>query len=89
VDVKETMARYTTDVVASCAFGIRSNTLKDPDAEFRRYLRNIFDFSVKKGLTNLLAFFAPSVKSILNLKFLDDSTADYIRRTVWRTVEYR
>jgi cytochrome P450 family 6 len=89
VDVKETMARYTTDVIASCAFGIQSNTLKDPNAEFRRYLRNVLDFSVKKGVTNLLAFFAPSVKSILKLKFLDDATADYIRRTVWRTVEYR
>jgi cytochrome P450 family 6 len=89
VDVKKTMARYTTDVIVSCAFGIESNTLKDPDADFRRYLRNIFDFSVKKGLTNLLALFAPSVKSILKLKFLDDATADYIRRTVWRTVEYR
>jgi cytochrome P450 family 6 len=89
VDVKETMARYTTDVIASCAFGIQSNSLKDPDAEFRRYLRNIFDYSVKKGVTILLAFFAPSLKSMLKLKFVDDPTADYIRRTVWRTVEYR
>jgi cytochrome P450 family 6 len=89
VDVKEAMARYTTDVIASCAFGIQSNSLKDPDAEFRRYLRNIFDLTLRKGLSVLLAFFAPSIKSILKLKYLDDRTSDYIRRTVWRTVEYR
>jgi hypothetical protein len=69
VDVKEAMARYTTDVIASCAFGIQSNSLKDPDAEFRRYLRNIFDFSVKKGLVSLIWFFAPSLNSILNSNF--------------------
>jgi cytochrome P450 family 6 len=89
VDVKETMARYTTDVIASCAFGIQSNTLKNPYSEFRDHLREIFDFTFRKGLTNLLAFFAPSVKSILRVKFLDNSTADYIRKLVWSTVEYR
>jgi cytochrome P450 family 6 len=76
-------------VIASCAFGIQSNSLKHPDAEFRRYLRKIFDFTIRKALSNVLAFSAPSVKSLLKLKFLDDQTADYIRKTVWRTVEYR
>jgi cytochrome P450 family 6 len=89
VDVAEMMTKYTTDVIASCAFGIQSNSLKDPDAEFRRYLRNIFDFSIKKGLVSLIWFFAPSFNSILKLKFLDDRTAEYIRKTVWHTVEYR
>jgi cytochrome P450 family 6 len=89
VEVKETMTRYTTDVIASCAFGIQSNSLKDPDAEFRDHLRKVFDFTIRRGLTNLLAFFAPSVKSILRVKFLDNSTADYIRKIIWSTVEYR
>jgi cytochrome P450 family 6 len=89
VDVRETMARYTTDVIASCAFGIQSNSLKDPDAEFRRYLRKILDSSITKGLVSLLWFFAPSLTSLLRVKFLDDRTTDYLRKTVWNTVEYR
>jgi cytochrome P450 family 6 len=83
------MAKFTTDVIASCAFGINSNSLKNPDAEFRRYMRNIFDFSITNGLAGITAFFAPSLKRILKLKFVDDATADYIRSTVWRTVEHR
>jgi cytochrome P450 family 6 len=89
VDVRETMFRYTTDVIASCAFGIQSNSLKDPDAEFRRYLRKILNFSIKKGLVALLWFFGPYLSSILKLKFLDDRTNNYLRKTVWSTVEYR
>ncbi|KDQ77054.1 Cytochrome P450 6j1, partial [Zootermopsis nevadensis] len=89
VDARETMAKFTTDVIASCAFGINSNSLKNPDAEFRRYMRNIFDFSIRRGLAGLTMFFAPNLKRILKLKFVDDDTTNYIRKAVWQTVDYR
>lgn len=89
MDVTETMAKYTMDVIASCAFGIQSDSLKCPDAEFWGNLRHIFEFSIKKGLVALLWFFVPSLTTILRLKFLDDRTTDYLRKTIWSTVEYR
>jgi hypothetical protein len=89
MDVVETMNRYTTDVIASCAFGINGHALNDPDAEFRMYVRNLYDFSVRKGLAGLTAFTAPEVKNLLNIKFLNDKTTRYMRKTVWSTVEYR
>jgi len=89
VEVKETMARFTTDVIASCAFGINSNSLKDPDSEFGRRIRTILDFSVKKALAMLTAFFAPHLKTKYLLKFMDDKTNNYVRQIVWSTVEYR
>jgi hypothetical protein len=89
VDVVETMYRYTTDIMASCAFGINGHALKVPNSEFRMYLRKIFDFSFRKGLAGLTAFTAPEIKILLNIKFLDDDTTRYLRKTVWSTVEYR
>jgi hypothetical protein len=83
------MARYTTDVIASCAFGINCNSLKDPDSEFGRNIRRLCDFSVQKGLALLLAFFAPYINKILGLKFVGDKTNNYIRQIVWNTVDYR
>jgi cytochrome P450 family 6 len=87
--VKETMARYTTDVIASCAFGINGNSLKDPDSEFGRNIRAVLDFTFGKGLAMLLAFFAPHLNKIFRLKFVDDKTNNYIRQIVWNTVDYR
>jgi hypothetical protein len=83
------MARYTTDVIASCAFGINGNSLKDPDSEFGRNIWTVFDFNVRKGLVMLLAIFAPYLNKIFQLKFLDDKTNNYIRQVVWNTVDYR
>jgi cytochrome P450 family 6 len=83
------MARFTTDVIASCAFGINSNSLKDPDSEFRRNTRTVFIFPVKKGLAMLTAFFAPHLQKIFRLQFIDDKTNNYMRQIVWSTVEYR
>jgi cytochrome P450 family 6 len=89
VEVKEAMSRFTTDVIASCAFGIDSNSLKNPDAEFRYYLRNVFGSSVLKEFSILMAFFPPSLPKLLRPKYVDDKTSDFIRRTVWSTVQYR
>ena len=89
VEVKETLARFTTDVIASCAFGIDSNSLKDPDSEFGRRVRTVFTFSVKKGLLTLMAFFAPYINTFFRLKFMDDKTNNYVRQIIWNTVQYR
>jgi cytochrome P450 family 6 len=89
VEVKDMMARFSTDVIASCAFGINSNSLKDPDTEFWSYLRSVTDYSVQKGLAMLMAFFAPYLGSLFRLKFLEEKTEGYIKKTVWSTVEYR
>jgi len=83
------MGRFTTDVIASCAFGISSNSLKDPDAEFGQTLRSIFTFSVKKGLAMQFAWFAPYINKIFRMNFMEDKTNRYLRQSVWNTVEYR
>ena len=64
------MYRYTTDVIASCAFGTNDNSLKDPDAEFRFFLKKIFAFTVGKGLAGLRGIFSPALTSLLKMKFV-------------------
>jgi hypothetical protein len=82
------MARYTTDVIASCAFGIHGNSLKEPDSEFGRNIRTVCHFSVRMGLAIQLAFFAPYFNKIFRLKVVDDKTNNYIRQIVWNKVDY-
>jgi hypothetical protein len=76
---------HTSYVIASCAFGINGNSLNDPQAELRMFLRKIFYFSVANGLAALISFTAPTNKNLLKIKFLDGDTNYYLRKTVWST----
>lgn len=49
-DFREVTAKYTTDVIGSCAFGIDMNSMSDEKSEFREVGREIF----RPGLENLI-----------------------------------
>jgi cytochrome P450 family 6 len=82
------MGRITTDVIASCAFGINGNSLKDPDSEFGGRIRTIFYFTVQKGFAMLFDFVAPHF-NIIPPSVMDDKTNNYVRQVVCNTGQYR
>lgn len=43
-DVKDLCARYTTDVIGTCAFGIETHSLDDPESQFRTMGKRVFEF---------------------------------------------
>lgn len=68
VDLRDRMARYTIDVVASCAFGITANSLADPESEFCRYGRQIFDFTYGRAMEFTSIFFLPELVSVFGFQ---------------------
>lgn len=54
VDMKDILARYTTDVIGSCAFGIECNSLKDPEVTFRKYGQRMFQRSFMDSFKRIL-----------------------------------
>ncbi|PNF29065.1 Cytochrome P450 6k1 [Cryptotermes secundus] len=89
VEVKETTAKYATDVISSCAFGIESNSLKDPNAEFREFGRKVFNFTRYRTLEVLGIFFVPSLMSFINGSFFTRKTTKFLRKVFWDTISYR
>jgi cytochrome P450 family 6 len=89
IEIKDIFARYSTDIISSCAFGIQCNCLKNPDAEFRQWGRKIFEPSIRNSILSFLIATVPSVLSVLKLKPLDPKVSKYFRSMVEDTVNYR
>lgn len=89
VEVKELLARFTTDVIGTCAFGIECNSLDDPNAIFRLKGRKAFD-EPRHGnvVVNLIRAF-PSIAQRLGVKVFADDVIDFFMKVVRDTVAYR
>jgi cytochrome P450 family 6 len=89
IEIKDILARYSTDIISSCAFGIESNSLKNPDAEFRQWGRKLFETSIKSSTIRTLNSLIPSLVRRLNLRTLDPKISKYFRSMFQDTVNFR
>lgn len=89
IELKDVMARFGTDVIASCAFGIQCNCLKNPEAEFRRWGRKLFDPSISQNLRDILYFMVPNLAIALKITVNPPDISKFFIKVVEETVEYR
>lgn len=60
-DFRDLFSRLLVDNIASCAFGIRTNSFRDPDNEFSKSTRKIFRFTPYRALEFASVFFLPEI----------------------------
>ncbi|NP_001352494.1 cytochrome P450-6a17-like [Musca domestica] len=89
VDIKELVARYTTDVIGSCAFGLECNSLRDPEAEFRVLNKRMFTKFRHPKLVHAFMHAFPKLAKRLRMREMLDETNKFYFRIVRETVEYR
>lgn len=89
LELKDLIARFTTDVIGTCAFGIECNSLKDPNAEFRvngrKFLENPKFHPV--FLSFVMQFQSLSKK--LHITMLRKDVSEFFMRIVRETIDYR
>lgn len=89
VEIREIVARFSTDVIASCAFGVEVNCQKNPNAEFRQWGRRFFEPTWRTFITQTLAFMSPTLTALINMPFVPPDISGYFTKVVRETVEYR
>uniref|UniRef100_A0A182S9K1 Cytochrome P450 n=1 Tax=Anopheles maculatus TaxID=74869 RepID=A0A182S9K1_9DIPT len=55
-EMKEVFSRYTTDVIASCAFGLKVDSFRDPTNAFYTNGKRMIDFARFKILLKVIAY---------------------------------
>lgn len=89
IDMKDLCAKFTTDVIGSTAYGLNVNSLNNPNAEFRKYGKMIFDYGYIRGFEMLASFFFPNLARWTNLKTFGKDSSDFLREVFWKTMNQR
>jgi cytochrome P450 family 6 len=82
LEVKDFSGRYSTDVIARCAYGVDANSLKNPSGEFRSIGKHIFTFTTRRGFEFTAFMMFPELMRLFRLKFFSDIGDAFIRRTI-------
>lgn len=89
IECIEMAARYTTDVIGVCAFGLNMNAIAHEKSEFREIGRRILTRSTKKFLTSRLREFAPWLFKLFAPLLVDRRVNDFFIQFTTQTLDYR
>ncbi|XP_067628166.1 probable cytochrome P450 6g2 isoform X2 [Eurosta solidaginis] len=82
MEMKELCALYTTDVIATVAYGVQANCFRNPNGEFRRHGRAVFKFSLRRSLEFIIVFFMPHLVPYLRFKVVPPASTKFLRNTI-------
>ncbi|KAJ8681697.1 hypothetical protein QAD02_017489 [Eretmocerus hayati] len=88
VNVREVSSRYTTDIISSLSFGIRTNSFQKPDPEFFKQSRGPFDQGIYQTMVIFFNFFFPRMNDLLGGTMLG-SDDKFFRNVFWESMEAR
>ncbi|CAH1395678.1 unnamed protein product [Nezara viridula] len=89
LDMKELLARCTTDVISSCAYGIEPHCLKNPDSELRKAGRDFFDPDKINMLITILRFSIPRLLLWFKVKTVSTKINDFFLATTNKILHLR
>lgn len=89
IELKDLFSRYTTNMIASTAFGLEVDAVAEPENEFYLAGKKIANFDGLQGVKLLLLDVIPRIMKFLRISFLDPALCDYFRGVVVSAMAYR
>ncbi|KAF5288522.1 hypothetical protein FQA39_LY15390 [Lamprigera yunnana] len=89
VELKDTFTRFTNDIIATSAFGIQCNSLKDRTNKFYLMGKEATDSSGLKGLKFFGFVFSPLLMKLFNIKIFSEKVSNFFKGVIKETVTYR
>lgn len=89
LEMAEVMAKFTTDVISSCAFGVEANSLKDPNAAFRHAGRSLFTISPWRAVLGMVGETMPPLRRIIPVPLMKKEVSSFFTSTFNENVQYR
>lgn len=81
-EMGEIFACYATDIIASCSFGLKANSLSNPECDFRKESRRIFYPSFMRTFELSCVFFIPEIVPWLKIKAFGSMSNKFMRESI-------
>lgn len=89
MEMKDLCANFTTDMIATTAYGLRINSINNPETIFRKYGRQMFTFNAARAFELLSIFFIPKAVPWLGCKFFGADSTKFLQSAFWDTINHR
>lgn len=89
IEVRDLTARFTTDVIGTCAFGLQMNAMADEESEFRKMGKDVFSMNTFKIIKFRIREGAPWLYELLAPIMRDNIVTNFFMKIMKDTVEYR
>lgn len=89
IEIRDLFARYTTDVIASVAFGFDNDSINNPDNIFRKMGSKVFTPNLKTGLRALMTFLMPEFNKFIGIRVADKDVEEFMFAMVKETISFR
>ncbi|XP_014209184.1 cytochrome P450 9e2-like [Copidosoma floridanum] len=89
IATKDLFTKYTNDVVATCAFGIKVDSLRNPNNEFYVLVREATNLEGLQSLKFFMARAFPRVMKTLRIKFVNDHVAKFFEAIIADAIDTR
>ncbi|KAJ6639104.1 putative cytochrome P450 6d4, partial [Pseudolycoriella hygida] len=89
IEIREVLAGFTTNAIASTAFGLKIDCIANPETPFRKYGKKYFSLSIKNGFRIMAQTVCPMILKFFRIKAMDQDVEDFFIDSVKQTLFYR
>lgn len=89
MEMKNNFTRYTNDVIATCAFGISVDSMRNPNNEFYVNGKEATYFSVWRTIKFYFIRSTPYLTKLLGIKFLSNRVGQFFKDLIRNTIHTR
>ncbi|XP_050299615.1 cytochrome P450 6j1-like isoform X2 [Anthonomus grandis grandis] len=74
VEAKEICAKYSTNVIARCAFAVEANSFESDDAEFRKIGSRLINMKLSTAIRQTICWFSPMIVKLFGISVFEGSS---------------
>lgn len=89
IEITDLLARYNTDIIGCCAFGINCNSLDEPNSIFRAMGKRMLNFSRLRLYAFYAAMLFPVQAKLFGFRIIDKTVSEFIISMCRQTIDDR